>query len=141
MSVRLGLIMEHVASGLAAAAPRRIVTRSLPDNQGHSLDALRAGVYTVISAGIGGYNDHAGTPRRVGEHVILVIGQWQLAESATGQEIEDAEFVMMEELKEFMTTYDPPVGGKLKLDSVQQSGQLYRPLAEIRAEYRRPAIF
>ena len=95
---RLNLIRENLAAHLAALpspAANRIVTRSWRVD--HTLAQLQAGVYTLIYQQEAGYPNLQGGKAMDGQMKILLIGRFQMPESTTGEEIEDAEIAMLDD--------------------------------------------
>jgi len=96
---RLNLIRSSLQDHLAALptpAANRVVTRSWkPLNNVPDAD-IKAGQYTLISIGENGYPNYNEMEAEDGKLALLLIGRWQLPETATGEEIEDAEWGMFD---------------------------------------------
>lgn len=118
--------MNLIKSTLAACYPARVVTRSLKDVSQHKTPDLKLGIYTLISQGEGGYANLLGRAARDGQQRLLLVGQIQLGENAETSEIEDAEFVMVEEIKAFCSDL-PPALICLSMTGYQQSSQIDAP--------------
>jgi hypothetical protein len=118
--------MNLIVSSFAAAYPARVVTRKYIDRNLLSDVDLTAGTYAVLSRGERGF---ANLPQRAamdGTQDILVAGQFRLAETATGEDIDDAEFAMVEEWKSFVRALPP---GMCRLEMIRwaQSTQIEHP--------------
>ncbi|HYC64945.1 MAG TPA: hypothetical protein VEC14_09455 [Reyranellaceae bacterium] len=128
----LNTVMETLKSRLQSVAPTRIVTRSYRDFADRPKLELEAGVFTVLSRGESDYHDLH--PAEFGTHRMLVIGQILLAEGATGEAVEQAEFALVDEIKAVTTAALPPELDGLTLLRFSQSGQLEAPYGWIVAE-------
>lgn len=118
--------MNLIKTTLAAKYPARVVTRSLLDFQFRKREELMAGVYSIVSEGEGNYANFNGREAMDGKHGILLVGQFELPETATNEQIEDAEFVMADEIKEFVR--DLPSGlCSLVMKGFRQSRQVDHP--------------
>lgn len=125
--------MEMIKTQLATRYPLRIVTRSLKDHaQRHAAD-LKKGIYTLISHGEEGFTNLRERAAMDGRHRILLVGQFQLGENCAPVDIENAEFVMVEEIKEFLRDL-PPDLACLEMTGYQQSAQLEAPYGWIAAQ-------
>lgn len=118
--------MNAIQSTLAAMYPARTVIRDLKDFAARPLGELQAGIYTVLSASEGNYSHYLGGMTRDGEHRVLVVGQIAVAETSAPSMTEDAEGVMIDEIKAF-TRDLPPELGSLTLTGWRQSQQLEHP--------------
>lgn len=118
--------MNAIQSALAAMYPARTVTRDLKDFAARPLGELQSGIYTVLSTSEGNYSHYLGGMTRDGEHRVLVVGQVAVAETAAPSMTEDAEGVMIDEIKAF-TRDLPPELGSLTLTGWRQSQQLEHP--------------
>lgn len=118
--------MNLIKATLAAQYPARVVTRSLLDFDMRDKAQLVSGIYTVTSLGESDYANYAGRAAMDGTHQMLLVGQFVLGEKALAEEIEDAEFVMAEEIKDFMRALPMGLCG-LAMTGFRQSGQLERP--------------
>lgn len=125
--------MQLIKTTLAARYPARVVTRRLQDFGCRKADELKKGIYTLVSLGEGGYANLRDRPAMDGKHRMLLIGQLQLPEKNDGEAIEDAEFVMVEEVKAFLAAL-PPALACLEMKSFRQSGQTDHPYAWIACE-------
>jgi hypothetical protein len=99
--------MELIKTTLAAKYPDRIVTRDLlPFDRRKSADLVK-GIYTILGDGEGDYANYNGREGMDGRQPIKIVGQFVLAESVvkeTPSAIENAEYVMVEEIKVFLQT-------------------------------------
>ena len=118
--------MELLQTQLQAALPARIVTRSYQDfAQRHRADLLQ-GVYTLISQGVQDINSPVNRQLVDGNHGITLVGQILLAETATGEQVEEAELTLWDEISGFLRN-PPDYGLCLDAVSMRQSGQLEAP--------------
>ncbi|MCE5182367.1 MAG: hypothetical protein LLG15_11245 [Betaproteobacteria bacterium] len=122
LSDRMGLIKDT----LAAKYPARVVSRSLMDFPMRHKSELDAGVYTIVSAGEGGYANYNGREAMDGRHHILLVGQFVLGEKATPSEIEDAEGAMVDEIKAFVRSL-PMALCSLVMKGYRNSQQIEHP--------------
>lgn len=113
------LILSTFQAALAAAYPARVVTRSLKDFANRPKTELQAGVFTIVTTG------------QVGEDVydqklkFAVVGQLQLLERASGEEVEEAELVMAREVK---TLVQRQLRGPLmRVTGIDHSAQVETP--------------
>ncbi len=132
MSV-LGDRMSLIAFTLGTLYPARVVTRSFQPFDLRQRADLLSGIYTVVSRGEGGYANYNGREAMDGKHRILIIGQVALDEAQTPAEVEDAEFVMVEEIKDLVRNL-PSALCSLVMTGFEQSGQLLHPFGGITVE-------
>lgn len=120
----LGTKFEQLRSALEAAQPARIVTRSF--GQDRSDADLRAGVFTILAQGEGGFNNLPGREAMYGTVDLVILGQIKVAEADPAADLEEAEFTLIEEIKAFVRAL--PVGiDSLMIKSYRQSGQIEHP--------------
>lgn len=122
----IGDRMDLIKSLLAAALPARIVTRDLLDFAQRSEDDLEAGIYTLVSKGEGGYQNLNGREAMDGTQPIQLVGQLKLAEDALPSAIEDAELVMVDEIKVFLRARPAQII-QLYMTGFRQSQQIDAP--------------
>lgn len=125
--------MALICATLAARCPARIVTRSLLDFSLRQPADLKRGIYTLVSVGESGFENLRERRAMDGTQRMLLIGQIQLGEKADPEEIEDAEFDMVEELKGFMRNL-PPALICLEMQGYRQSVQTDHPYGWISAD-------
>lgn len=126
MSAPLTERMNLIADLLAARYPARVVTRSLKDFSLRQPAELKRGIYTLVGQGESGYANLLGRMAMDGTQRLLLVGQIQLGEKESPVEIEDAEFGMVEEIKEFCRNL-PPLIVLLSMTGFVQSGQVDAP--------------
>ncbi len=145
MTSRYVTLLEAMNAALAALAPARIVTRDyLPFNLRAQPD-LELGIYTILPGPIGPYpyevSDNQGATdslraTQCARQRIVVIGQLLLPESATGVDVDNAEFEMLAELEGLADdAIETDTLIALKLLSARPSGQVERPYAWIHTEW------
>lgn len=122
----LGDRMNLIKTTLAAALSARIVTRDMMDFSGRKHSDLQAGIYTLVSSGESGYQNLLSRKAMDGGQKILLVGQFVLAEDATTSAIEEAEFVMVDEIKGFLRAL-PAALCQLQMTDFRQSGQMEHP--------------
>ncbi|TKA91817.1 hypothetical protein FAZ79_00490 [Guyparkeria sp. SB14A] len=91
----IGVFLKILADTMAAQVPGRVVTRSYQEFARRKHSDLEAGVWTLLCEGqaqIERYAEHFGA---------VLVGQIQLGEKATGEEIEEAELAMIDEMRDF----------------------------------------
>lgn len=112
-------ILQTFRDALASAYPARIVTRSLKDFAARPAAELKAGVYTILTVGQPGQDTFDQTLK------MVVIGQLQLGEKASGEEIEDAELLMAREVKTLVQRQLR--GPVMTIKGIDHSAQLETP--------------
>lgn len=126
----MGDRMAAIAAALAARYPARKVRRSLVDFNDLAAADLAAGVYTLVSTGESGFTNVAGYEAQDGRQGILLVGQIRVAETKdkaqAGLLVEEAEFVLIEEVKAFLRAL-PEALCLLTLENWRQSQQLEEP--------------
>jgi len=125
--------MNALQVALAAAYPDRVVTRSFMDFAQRGDDELVKGVYTLISRSEGDYVRYTDDSIADGTHQIWIVGQTRVAEDAQPKAAEDAEGVMIDEIKVFLRTL-PAALGSLQLNGWRQSEQMDYPYAGVAFE-------
>lgn len=127
--------METLVAELqATTAGRRVVTRSYRDFADRTDHELRQGVFTVLSKGVRDLTNSPGRMAEFGKHLVTIVGQIVLTESADGAAIESAEFALFADIKALAERQLPePIGG-LQVLSFSQSQQLDAPYGWIAVE-------
>lgn len=138
-------ILDAVKDALLLAAPGRVVTRRYQDFAHRPREELEAGVFTIVSTGITEYpyeradfDDSEGGARQtdLGVFAFTIVGQIQLAEDATGEDIEAAEFQLLQELE---TVADQAIASEelvdLRILKAGFSGQLDAPFGWIATDW------
>lgn len=112
-------ILRTFTAALASAYPLRTVTRSLKDYAERQPAELKAGVFTVVTTGQPGTD--------VFEQMLkfMVVGQVQLPEKASGEEIEDIELIMAREIKNLIQRQ--LYGPLMRITGIDHSAQLEVP--------------
>ena len=122
----LGDRMNLIKTTLATALPARIFTRDMMDFAGRKNSDLQAGIYTLVSNGESGYQNLLSRKAMDGSQKILLIGQIEMSEDSNPSALEDAEFVMVDEIKTFLRAL-PPALCQLQMTAFRQSGQIEHP--------------
>lgn len=112
-------ILTSFKSALASAYPARIVTRSLKDFADRKKEDLAKGVFTIIANG----QPEGDTYEQ--KLKLLVVGQIELDEQATGEDIERAELLMARDVKNLVQRQVR--GPDLRITGIDQSAQLEAP--------------
>lgn len=125
----LGDRMELIKTTLAAKYVDRVVTRDfLPMENRKDADLVK-GIYTILSRDEGNYQNYNGREGMDGSQQIKIVGQFVLPEATvkdTPSAIENAEFVMVDEIKAFLRTRPAPLA-QLFMRRFFQSMQLDAP--------------
>lgn len=127
----LGTRMELIKTELGNKYPLRMVTRAFADFAYRTEAELTAGLYTIVSANEGGYKNYSGREGMDGRQQLRIYFQQELAEDATGDQIEEAEFSAIDEIKAFLRDR-PATLAQLFLIGFVQSEQLDAPYAWVR---------
>lgn len=122
--------MVAIKVALEGMYPDRVITRALKDIGDYAPADQEKGVYTLVSKGESGYKNYNGMEAAYGKHAILLVGQMRLSEEADGEDVEDAEFDMVTEIKAFLREVPPEVCC-LEAQGFVQSMQLTVPYAFI----------
>lgn len=117
--------LENLKDGLQAAMPTRVVTRDFKNFDYREQRDLEAGVLTVMTTRERGYANYRGREADLGKLSLAVVGQLKLPEDALPSEVEDAEFVFAEEVKDFLKGALPVQAADLL--ETRFSGQLEAP--------------
>lgn len=125
--------MNLIRATLAAALPARVVTRDLLDFSMREAADLEAGIYTLLSKGESGYQNLLGRLAMDGAQRILLVGQIQLEADVLPSAIEDAEFDMVQEIKEFLRAL-PATLCRLQMKGFNQSQQIDAPYGWVAIE-------
>lgn len=120
-------VLDRLATGLAVALPRRIVTRSFIPLAQRSIEELEAGVLTLVSLGEGDYANYRGREAQIGTISALLIGHLAVADGAERIAIERAELALAEEVKAFLQGDMPAGVSSCLAEGFKQSGQLEFP--------------
>ncbi|MBF0383626.1 MAG: hypothetical protein HQL69_21605 [Magnetococcales bacterium] len=118
---------------LQTQLPNRIITRDFKQLQVHKDPDLTKGIYTIICSSESDYQNALGREAQGGRLQILLLAQLKAGPKATGSQVEDAEFTVIQEIKTFLRSPLPNQLGNLSLKSVQQSGQLEAPYGWVAA--------
>lgn len=119
--------MNLVKDTLAQVAPERVVSRNFKDFGQHAIEDLKKGVLTVISKAETEYANSFHRHAETSKHRLIITGQIALGNNATGEQIEDAEFLMVEDVKALVRSSLPVDICTLEMKSFRQSGQLDAP--------------
>lgn len=122
----LSVQMNALAAALAAMYPTRVVTRDLLDFAERADADLLSGVYTVVARKEGDYTHTMGREAHYGELMIGLLGQIRVAEDAAHSAVEDAEGVMIGEIKALVRSRTLAINS-LRLVACRMSGQLEHP--------------
>jgi hypothetical protein len=112
-------ILESFKAAMASSYPARVVTRSLKDFADRKKQELEAGIYTIIADGLPAGEVYFQTMK------FIVVGQIQLGEKALGEQVEDAELLMIREIRNLIQRQLR--GPELQIKQVDQSAQLEVP--------------
>lgn len=146
MSTRYMPLLAAVVTRLQAINAARVVTRTWEDFVNRDESELLAGVWMVLSSGIGRYpyevsdGQFATDGLRATENgrlSVTVVGQLLLPDpNVSGEAIDAAEFDLIAELEQLADDAIETVDlVALKLNRVQMSQQVDRPLAWVFSEW------
>lgn len=119
LSVRMNLLKTHFAS----LVPNRVVTRKFVDFADRDHDELKAGVFTLLSRGESDYANYVGREADLGRQEVMILGQVVL-DDADGEQVEDAEFALLEDVKALARSALPDGISGVLFTGFKQSGQL-----------------
>lgn len=122
----LEIQMEALKAGFAALFPDRVVTRDLMDFTQRDPAELTKGVYTLLHSFEGDYTDLIGRSAEHGKRIIKLIGQIQLKDADKPSLVENAEGLMIEEVKNLTRNYPASIL-HLRLIDVRNSEQMDAP--------------
>jgi hypothetical protein len=120
-------IMESFRTQLRAAQPARVVSRDWKDFAKRDAEDQRRGVYTVLPLGEGGFPNYVGREAEFGALELLLLAQIKVGEDSEPHEVEDAESVMIDEIKSFCAAAPQAPIDSLVLTALRRSGQLEHP--------------
>ncbi len=130
MSV-IGTLLANLETALIAAAPTRVVTRTLKDFSDRRKEDLMAGVFTLVHRG-------QKDMRSYQEHLqVLLVGQVLVAEKAAAElkalpeTVEEAELLMIDEIRRWA---DGVQGAQVSLVGWSQSQQIEAPFGWVAVE-------
>ena len=123
---RLDDRLNAIEAALTTALPTRVIKRAYYRHvQDQAPADLDAGVVMLVSSGESGYRKGVGLVAREGTQDVLLVCHLRVAETASPQDIEAAEIVLIEEIKSFVRA--GVAGMTLLLDRVQHSRQQAHP--------------
>jgi len=129
-------LLDLIETNLQAACPNRLVTREGLDFAQRPQVDMRRGVITIIGMGLSDLKAPRAVEDIAGRLKLVLLGEIQLPEKATGLEVEKAEWALWEEIKAFTRA---PGAGLCPLDAlgVALSGQIKKPygFAAVECEY------
>lgn len=124
MSV-IGTLLDQLKAALVAAAPTRVVTRTLKDFGDRKKDDLQAGIYTLVHRG-------QQDTKMYQEHLqALLVGQLLVGEKAAPETVEEAELVMLDEIRRWA---DGVQGANVSIAKWSQSQQIEAPFGWVAVE-------
>lgn len=126
--------MEQIKTQLQTIAPGSAVTRTYRDHGQRTSEDLAAGIFTIVSSGVTEYASIE-PPGDFGRQRVLIIWQGKVAEDATGEDLEAAEYAAMNQLEQLAAEHDPVITPELILKSAETSMQLEAPYAWVASEW------
>ena len=130
----IGTILDSIVTQFQTVAPSRTISRTmvpfaeLPDAD------LTAGRFTLKMGGAENYQNQVGLAMAYGTAKLVIFGQIKVAETASGEALEEAELLMLEDVKALAEALDPGLTGALMPQRHQQSQQLEHPWGWIAVE-------
>jgi len=91
-----GDVIDAMAAALGVAAPSRLIQRDLKDFGDLPAADIGRGVYTLIGSGIKPVDATTEMLQ------VMLVGQIELPESATPSAVEAAEFLMLDEIRQYL---------------------------------------
>lgn len=131
----LETVMAALKSAMQTAMPARVVTRSYKDFGLRSDTDLRSGIWTLLSTGEKDYANYLGREAQLGTLTVAALGQVRVDDNSDEEEIEAAEFAMVEELKAFVRgELAATIDGGALMKGFRQSGQMEHPYGWVAVE-------
>ena len=130
-----GAKIQTFIDAFAAAYPERVVVRSYEDIGVRSDAEFKKGVFTAIIKGADRLDDERNRSADTGDLSFIFIGQIKLNEKATGEEIEEAELTLLDEVDDFL---DSNPAGLCAIDLINftLSQQIERPYGWVAIQMR-----
>lgn len=126
-------VMTLLKTNLAAAMPARVVTRSAKDFAQRPVSEMTKGVITLVALNVGNLAAERDLRDTAGKLNLMLLGEFKLSESATGEQIEVAEWALWDEIDAFLRS--PGLGlCPLNPMRLQLSGQADAPYGWIAVE-------
>jgi len=113
-------LLKEIATAFAAHCPERIVTREWKDRERYNKAERNTGIHTILYRG---EHDHENPYQQYVK--LLVYGIIRLGIDDKGENIEQAEFSMIEQLKSFTQSGD--IGALLHIKNIVTSHQVEAP--------------
>lgn len=122
-------IKDQLELALRAALPGRVVSRDILPFEQRDQDDLFAGVLSFAGLGESDFANTVGRPAQQGKLRLIIVGQLQVREgkTPTPRDVEKAEDLFLEEIKQFFISPPPAFLGALTLLRYQTSGQREYP--------------
>jgi hypothetical protein len=119
-------ILQTFKDSLTRAYPHRVATRVLKDFADRETAQLKKGVFSVIA------KEQTGGDVYESMLSFLVVGQCQLNEKASGEEIEEFELLMAREIKNLVQRQTQ--GPVIRIINIAHSNQVEAPYGWISAQ-------
>lgn len=123
----LGDRIDALVALFKTVAPARVITRTLQDFASRHDADLLAGVFTLVNKGVNDYKNHPGQAAALGTDGLIIVGQIRVAEGAAGDVLEEAEFLMMDDVKALANADLPTNLGGFIVNGFTQSQQVETP--------------
>lgn len=123
----LGNRIDALVALFQTLAPARVITRNLQDFALRDDFDLLAGVFTFVTTGVTDYQNTPGIAAALGTAGLIIVGQTRVVEDAAGDVLEEAEFLMMEDVKALARADLPSNLGGFIVNSHAQSQQIEKP--------------
>ncbi len=135
MSSELTTRMEAIKISLAAFRPLRVVTRDVKDPANHPRADRLKGIYTIVALSEGDYTNVPNYLAQDGRQSFLILGDIDLAPNQAPSKIEDAEGLMLDDIKAWVrSTAGSPTLCLVRLLRTVFSGQVASPSGWIACE-------
>lgn len=130
----LGSVLDSIVTQFQAVAPSRTITRSFKSFANLSDGDLSGGRFTLKVAGVENYQNAVGLVMEQGTAKLVIYGQIKLPEDATGEALEEAELLMVEDVRSLAAALDPGLTGALLPIRHTQSQQVDHPYGWVAVE-------
>lgn len=96
------LVMTRIADRMQLQLPNRLVTRNALDFAQRQAEEMERGVITLVALAVEDLDTQRDLADTAGKLRILLMGEFKLAESAQGEDVERAEWELWQEVYAFL---------------------------------------
>jgi hypothetical protein len=126
MSSELTIRMDLLKAHMETLFPDRVITRDLIDFAARDQADLKKGVYTLIARNENDFTNLLGRVAMYGAKGLYILGQLLVNDESQPHTVEDAEGLMIDEIKELCRNLPDGIGD-MTLMQLQQSAQIDYP--------------